>query len=83
IGELVEGEVSLATASGALDIGIARGTSAWVDARTQFGQVRNTLEPTDGPVDSGAKVEIRARTSFGDVSIHRSSPKPRDQSGES
>ncbi|HEX6220397.1 MAG TPA: DUF4097 family beta strand repeat-containing protein [Acidimicrobiia bacterium] len=73
IGELVSGEVSLATASGALDIGIARGTSAWVDARTQFGHVRNDLEPTAGPEDTGAKVEIRARTSFGDVHIHRAS----------
>jgi len=72
IAELVSGEVSLATASGALDIGIANGTSAWVDARTQFGQVRNDLEPTVGPEDTGAKVEIRARTSFGDVHIHRS-----------
>lgn len=73
IGELVSGEVSLATASGALDIGIARGTSAWVDARTQFGHVRNDLEPTAGPEDTGSKVEIRARTSFGDVHIHRAS----------
>jgi hypothetical protein len=73
IGELVSGEVSLATASGALDIGIASGTSAWVDARTRFGQVRNELEPAGAPEDTGARVEIRARTSFGDVHIHRSS----------
>jgi DUF4097 and DUF4098 domain-containing protein YvlB len=73
IGELVSGEVSLATASGALDIGIASGTSAWVDARTQFGQVRNELEPAGAPEDTGARVQIRARTSFGDVHIHRSS----------
>ena len=73
IGELVSGEVSLATASGALEIGIAKGTSAWVDARTQFGQVRNELEPTGGPGDDSDSVEIRARTSFGDVHIHRSS----------
>ncbi len=73
IAELVSGEVSLATGSGALEIGIAKGTSAWVDARTQFGQVRNELEPTGGPGDTGAKLEIRARTSFGDIRIHRSS----------
>jgi len=72
IGELISGDVSLATASGALDIGIAEGTAAWVDARTQFGQVRNELEPTGGAGDTKASVEIRARTSFGDVHIHRS-----------
>jgi hypothetical protein len=66
----------LATASGVIDIGIAEGTSAWVDAGTQFGQVRNSLEPTGAP-EAGEKVEIRARTSFGDIDIHRSSPSNR------
>lgn len=73
IGELVRGTVTLATSSGAIDIGIAEGTSAWVDAGTQYGRVRNTLEPTGGP-EAGERVEIRARTSFGDIDIHRSSP---------
>ena len=73
IGELMRGSVSLATASGVIDIGIAEGTSAWIDAGTQFGQVRNSLEPTGAP-EAGEKVEIQARTSFGDIDIHRSSP---------
>jgi hypothetical protein len=71
IGELVRGTVSLATASGAIDIGIAEGTAAWVDVGTQYGQVHNTLEPTGGP-ETGEKLEIRARTAFGDISVHRS-----------
>jgi DUF4097 and DUF4098 domain-containing protein YvlB len=74
IGEVVRGTVSLATAAGAIDIGIAAGTSAWVDAGTQYGRVRNALEPGGGPEAPGEKVEIRARTSFGDIDIHRSSP---------
>lgn len=73
IGELVTGRVSLATSSGGIDIGIAKGTSAWVDAGTKFGRVRNSLEPSEGPGDASEKVEIHARTSFGDVHIHRSS----------
>ena len=73
IGELTRGTVTLATASGAIDIGIAEGTSAFVDVGTQYGKVRNGLEPTSGP-GSGEKVEIRARTAFGDIDIHRSSP---------
>ena len=72
VGELVRGAVSLATASGAIDIGIADGTSAFVDAGTQYGRVRNGLEPTTSP-GSGERVEIRARTAFGDIDIHRSS----------
>lgn len=74
IGELGKGTVTLATASGAIDIGIAEGTSAWVDAGTTYGRVRNSLEAADGPGAAGEKVEIRARTSFGDIHIHRSSP---------
>ena len=76
IGELVRGTVSLATASGAIDIGIAQGTAAWVDVGTQYGQVHNTLEPTGGP-ETGEKLEIRARTAFGDISVHRSAASDR------
>lgn len=72
IGELFRGGVSLATASGSIEIGIAEGTSAFVDAGTQYGRVLNGLEPTGGP-GSGQQVEIRARTAFGDIDIHRSS----------
>lgn len=72
IGELVRGTVTLATASGAIDLGIAEGTSAWVDAGTQYGRVHNALSPAVGP-ETGERVEIRARTSFGDIDIHRAS----------
>ena len=72
IGEVIRGAVTLATASGSIDIGIAEGTSAFVDAGTQYGSIRNGLEPTAGP-GSEEQVEIRARTAFGDIDIHRSS----------
>jgi DUF4097 and DUF4098 domain-containing protein YvlB len=78
IGELIEGTVGLATSSGGIDVGIAEGTSAWIDAGTQYGRVHNDLEPTGGPESAGEKVEIRARTSFGDIHIRRSSP-PKNQ----
>lgn len=74
VGEVVRGTVTLATAAGAIDIGIAEGTSAWVDAGTKYGRVHNGLEPGGGPEAPGEKVEIRARTSLGDIDIHRSSP---------
>jgi len=78
IGELIGGTVTLATASGVIDLGIADGTLAWVDAATRYGRVHNALVPTEGPDNAGEKVEIRARTSFGDIHIRRSSP-PRSQ----
>jgi hypothetical protein len=73
IGELARGTASLTTASGAIEVGIAEGTSTWVDAGTQYGRVRNSLEATAGP-EAGERLEIRARTSFGDIDIHRSTP---------
>lgn len=72
IGEVVVGEVSLETASGGLELGIKEGSDAWVDARTKFGRVHNTLAAADGPNESRGRVAIRARTSFGDIHIHRS-----------
>lgn len=72
IGEVVNGSVSLETASGGLEVAVREGTAAWVDARTGFGRVHNSLETTNGPGSSQKTVEIRARTSFGDIVIRRS-----------
>jgi len=72
IGEVVSGSVVLATAAGGLEIGIRDGTAAWVDAKTQFGRVHNDLGSAEAPEPSQETVEIRARTSFGDIVIHRS-----------
>jgi hypothetical protein len=72
IGEVVRGSIVLETGSGGLDVGIGTGTAALVDARTRFGRVHNALESVDGPETSQETVEIHARTSFGDIVIHRS-----------
>ena len=48
-----------------------KGTAAWVDAKTSFGRVHNRLGSADGPELSEKTVEIRARTSFGDIVIRR------------
>jgi DUF4097 and DUF4098 domain-containing protein YvlB len=70
IGEVVRGSVSLKTAMGELEVGVRRGTAAWLDAHTQFGHVRNRLEPTAAPGAQEDTVEVRARTSYGDILIH-------------
>ena len=72
LGEVVRGSVTLATAMGALEIGIAEGTAAWLDATTGFGHVRNLLESAARPEGSDETVEVRARTSYGDITIRRS-----------
>jgi DUF4097 and DUF4098 domain-containing protein YvlB len=72
IGELGDGLAVLETAAGAIDIGVRSGIAAWLDAKTSFGRVLNTIGEATGPDSAEGTVEIRARTSFGDISIHRS-----------
>jgi DUF4097 and DUF4098 domain-containing protein YvlB len=72
LGEVVRGSVAVATASGAMDIGIAEGTAAWLEVTTGFGKVHNRMETTTSPGEAAETVEVRGRTGFGDITIHRS-----------
>jgi DUF4097 and DUF4098 domain-containing protein YvlB len=72
VGEVVRGSVVVGTAMGDLDIGIAEGTAAWLEMNTSFGHVRNLLDATSRPAESDQTVEVRGRTSYGDITIHRS-----------
>ncbi|MDR7159015.1 DUF4097 family beta strand repeat-containing protein [Arthrobacter sp. BE255] len=71
VGEATRGSVVLETAYGDVGIGIPEGTAAWLDVSTKYGKVRNALAPAGGPGESTESVEVRARTSYGDVAIHR------------
>lgn len=72
IGEVTRGAVVVETAAGELEVGIREGTAAWLDLSSAYGAVVNSLEAADGPEESGETVEVRARTGFGDVLVHRS-----------
>ncbi|MCX4092317.1 DUF4097 family beta strand repeat-containing protein [Nocardia sp. alder85J] len=72
VGEVVQGSIVLATATGDLEIGVAGGTAAWLEVNTGFGRVRNLLTDAIRPEDTDRTVEVRARTSYGDITIHRS-----------
>jgi DUF4097 and DUF4098 domain-containing protein YvlB len=71
IGEVVRGAIVLETAAGELEVGIREGTAAWLDVSSQYGRVRNSLDEAGSPEQSEATVEVRARTSYGDIKIHR------------
>lgn len=71
VGEAVRGVVTLNTSMGSLEVGIARGTAAWLDVKTGFGQVHNELDATSGPEATDNKVEVRAQTTFGAITIRR------------
>ena len=72
VGEVARGSVVLATSYGDLDIGIAEGTTAWLDVNTGFGRVRNLLENAAPPDEADETVEVRGRTAYGDISLRRS-----------
>lgn len=72
IGEVVRGSIGLETAVGELEIGVREGTAALLDVRSNYGTVHSSLKPSDGPGQSDATVEVRARTAYGDILIHRS-----------
>jgi DUF4097 and DUF4098 domain-containing protein YvlB len=72
LGQVARGSVTLETAAGGLEIGVREGTAASIDATTKFGRVDNNLTPTDDRNPPAESVQVRARTSFGDVAITRS-----------
>jgi len=71
VGEVVRGSVVLGSAYGDLEIGIRRGTSAWLDVSAGYGSVHNALDAAEGPVRTDDTVEVHARTGYGDVLVRR------------
>jgi Putative adhesin len=71
IGEVARGSIALETKIGNLEIGIPEGTAAWLDVRSQFGQIRNGLDAADAPETPADAVDVRARTSVGEIVIRR------------
>lgn len=72
VGSVRTGSVTAETQFGAVEIGIAEGVAAWLDLHTGYGQLRNTLEATGAPGPDDDRVEVRARSGYGDITIRRS-----------
>jgi hypothetical protein len=71
LGEVVRGSVVLETSAGDLEVGIREGTAAWLDVSSRVGKIHNALASADAPASSDEKVEVRARTSVGDIVVRR------------
>jgi hypothetical protein len=69
IGRMTSGQADLTNAAGGIEVGIAAGTTASVDADSTKGAVRNSLPDNAG--ESADHVKIHARTRLGDIVIHR------------
>ena len=73
VGEVTRGAVTVHTGTGDLEVGVATGTTAWLDLKTGHGRVTNELTDLDrAPETSERTVEVRAQTSFGDITVRRS-----------
>jgi DUF4097 and DUF4098 domain-containing protein YvlB len=73
IGEVVRGKVSATSKNGSVEVGVREGSAAWLELNTDVGRVYNELISSDAPeADEPAdKVEVRASTKLGDVTIRR------------
>ena len=74
LGAAMRGSVVAETGMGAVEIGVPDGTAAWLDLSTHYGQVLNDLDAADRPEPDEHTVEVRARSSFGDVIVRRCYP---------
>lgn len=73
IGQVVRDSIALNTASGDLEVGVVDGTTAWLDLDTGYGRVHNALaDAGSAPTGSEQTVEVRAHTSYGDITVRRS-----------
>jgi DUF4097 and DUF4098 domain-containing protein YvlB len=72
IGDVTRGSASLKTACGEIEIGIHPGTAARLDVHTHFGRVHNDMDTVERPEPADETVDVRARTSYGDIIIRRS-----------
>jgi hypothetical protein len=71
LGEAMRDSVVLETRLGDVEVGVRDGTAAWLDVRAAAGKVLNALQSADAPERSAESVQVRARTSAGNVVIRR------------
>jgi hypothetical protein len=72
LGQVERGAVAAESAFGTVEVGVRDGVAAWLDLDTKFGAVQNDLDAAQRPEPGEDAVQVHARTSLGDVRIHRS-----------
>lgn len=76
VGSVRTGSVTAETRFGAVEIAVADGVAAWLDLQTQYGQLHNALEAGGAPGPGDQRVEVRARSGYGDITLRRSYTAP-------
>jgi hypothetical protein len=82
LGAVARGAVLAQTAFGKVDIGVSDGVTAWLDLDTRFGNVQNDLDGAEQPQPGQETVDVRARSSFGDITVRRAPRRERPGSDE-
>lgn len=72
LGEVARGVAVAESSFGEIEVGVRDGVAAWLDLHTRFGAVQKDLDASEGPGASEESVEVRARTSYGNIAVHRS-----------
>jgi DUF4097 and DUF4098 domain-containing protein YvlB len=69
---VAQGEVSLQSASGDIQVKVRQGTRVWIDARSRSGDTTSELDVGDEPpAEEGPTLELRANSMSGDIHIGR------------
>ncbi|MEA2459987.1 MAG: hypothetical protein QOH90_164, partial [Actinomycetota bacterium] len=63
--------LNIKTTSGDIQIGVAEGTSVWMDVSSLSGDTNSYLAPGDG--GGGATLEVRASSLSGDITLRSTS----------
>ncbi|WP_199442817.1 DUF4097 family beta strand repeat-containing protein [Umezawaea beigongshangensis] len=72
VGGVARGVVVLNTGCGDLEIAVADDVATWLDLNTGHGRVRDSLGTADrAPGQQEKTVEVRAHTSYGDITVRR------------
>ncbi|HEY1531819.1 MAG TPA: DUF4097 family beta strand repeat-containing protein [Galbitalea sp.] len=71
IDEVSSGSIELDSGFGQVTVGVRAGVAAWLDLFSKSGRIRNELEDEGAPAASEQIVDVRARTSSGDITITR------------
>jgi DUF4097 and DUF4098 domain-containing protein YvlB len=82
LGEVVRSAIVAETACGAIDLGVRDGVAAWLDLDTRFGNVHSDLDAAERPHAGEDAVEVRARTSFGDITVRHAPARATDPVGQ-
>ena len=72
--EVARGSVVADSGAGKLEVGVRAGVPAWLDLGTRHGRVHSELDVAQTPPPGEEKVEIRARTAYGDITVRRVEP---------